>query len=57
MATATASKPALRSTAGTYDHVFFSAMAILMAITVFVGFAHGNMESVRGVGDTVRINS
>ena len=39
MATATASKLALRSTAGTYDHVFFSAMAILMAITVFVGFA------------------
>jgi hypothetical protein len=39
MATAAASKLALRSTAGTYDHVFFSAMAILMAITVFVGFA------------------
>jgi hypothetical protein len=39
MATAAASKLALRSSAGTYDHVFFSAMASLMAITVFVGFA------------------
>ena len=39
MATAAASRVALRSTAGTYDHVFFSGMAILMAITVFVGFA------------------
>lgn len=39
MATAAASNLFLRSTAGTYDHVFFSAMAILMAITVFVGFA------------------
>lgn len=39
MVTAAASRPALRSAAGAYDRVFYSTMAIAMALTVFVGFA------------------
>jgi hypothetical protein len=39
MATAAAPKLASRPAAGAYDRVFYSTMAIAMALTVFVGFA------------------
>jgi hypothetical protein len=39
MTTATLSKPAGLVLPGTYDRVFYSGMAIAMALTVFVGFA------------------
>lgn len=45
----------LRSAAGTYDHVFYSAMAILMAITVFVGFAPTYYLRAFGDGPMVTI--
>ena len=38
MATAAASKPVLHSAAGAYDRVFYSSMAIAMALTVLIGF-------------------
>lgn len=39
MATATLSKSELQSRPGKYDRVFYSTIAIVMAITVFAGFA------------------
>lgn len=55
MATATASKPALRSAAGAYDRVFYSTMAIVMALTVFVGFAPTYYLKAFGDGPMVTI--
>ena len=39
MATTIAARPARPHAQGAYDRVFYSGMAILMALTVFVGFA------------------
>lgn len=39
MATATVSKPGLQSHPGAYDRIFYSTIAIVMALTVLAGFA------------------
>src|SRR5512134_2263910 len=39
MATVAASRPVVSQVPGAYDRVFYSSIAVLMALTVFLGFA------------------
>lgn len=57
MATVAVSKPALRPAAGAYDRVFYSSMAIVMALTVFAGFAPTYYLRVFGSAPMVTISN
>ncbi len=57
MATPGASKPALRSMPGARDRVFYSTMAIVMALTVFVGFGPTFYLKVLGQAPMMTFNN
>jgi hypothetical protein len=58
MATAAVSKPAMRpAAAGAYDRVFYSSMAIAMALTVFIGFAPTYYMKIFGEAPMVTISN
>ena len=56
MATAAASKPVLHSAAGAYDRVFYSSMAIAMALTVLIGFGPTFYLKALGGGPMITVN-
>ena len=57
MATVAVSKAALRPNAAAYDRVFYSSMAIVMALTVFIGFAPTYYLKVFGSAPMVTLTS